>query len=714
MREIKRYLVTAALPYANGPLHIGHLAGAYLSSDVYVRFLRSSGKDALFICGSDEHGAAITTKSIKENTTPQEIVDKYHEMFKDTFQKMGVSFDMYHRTSDPLHHETSQEFFRNLNEKGEFIKKESEQYYDTEANQFLADRYIKGTCPKCQHPEAYGDQCENCGSSLSPTELIDPQSTLSGKKPELRSTTHWYLSLDKSEEWLKEWINNGTSNNEKLHYPEDWKNHVLGQCNSWLESGLQPRSMTRDLSWGVDVPQELEGSEGKKLYVWLDAPIGYISATKQWAIDNNKDWEPYWKDESTALVHFIGKDNIVFHCIIFPAILQAHGDYVLPINVPANQFMNLEGDKISTSRNWAVWVHEYLKDFPGQEDVLRYVMIKNMPESKDSEFTWKGFQDANNNELVNNLANFVNRVIVLINKYYDGIIPEFDEDLDIIGCDHEDEISFHDSEVLRLFDNVDAICSSLRKYEFRAGLTQLMQISSNGNQILQFNEPWKKIKEDPEQVKVVMNLLAQYVHVISICIKPFMPFTSDKLCNLLNTETVKEDGELLNLTNDLAEGIIPLSSGHKISKPEHLFSRIDDDVIQAQLDKLNASKKENAAVAVAPTNGDIKETIAYDDFVKLDLRAATIVEADKVKKADKLLQLKLDLGFEQRIVVSGIAQHFKPEEIIGTKVTLLSNLAPRKIRGVESKGMILMAENEDGELHFVRPAESAQNGSKIS
>jgi len=714
MREIKRYTVTAALPYANGPLHIGHLAGAYLSSDVYVRFLRLSGKDVVFICGSDEHGAAITTKAIKENTTPQEIVDKYHELFKDTFTKMGVSFDMYHRTSDSVHHETSQGFFRTLNEKGEFVKKESEQYYDPEAEQFLADRYIKGTCPKCQHPEAYGDQCENCGSSLSPTELINPQSTLSGAKPELRNTTHWFLSLDNSEAWLKEWINDGVVDGNKLHYPEDWKNHVVGQCNSWLEGGLQPRSMTRDLSWGVDVPQELEGAAGKKLYVWLDAPIGYISATKQWAKENNKDWEPYWKSEDTALVHFIGKDNIVFHCIIFPAILKAHGDYILPINVPANQFMNLEGDKISTSRNWAVWVHEYLQDFPGQEDVMRYVMIKNMPESKDSEFTWKGFQDANNNELVNNLANFVNRVIVLINKYYEGVIPEFDENLDILGCDYEDEMSFHDSEILRLFDNVDAVCSSLRKYDFRGGLTQLMQISSNGNQILQFNEPWKNIKENPEQVKVVMNLMAQYVRVISICIKPFLPFTSDKMCDLLNMDKLSESGELLDLSNMLAEGELPIAAGHKVSEPVHLFSRIDDKVIQAQVDKLHATKVEKVTPIAAPTNGSVKDIIEYDDFVKLDLRAATIIEATKVKKADKLLQLTVDLGYEKRIVVSGIAQHFSPEDIIGIKVTLLSNLAPRKIRGVESRGMILMAENEDGELNFVAPAKSAQNGSKIS
>jgi len=718
MREIKRYLVTAALPYANGPLHIGHLAGAYLSSDIYVRFLRLSGKDVVFICGSDEHGAAITTRAIKESTTPQSIVDKYHEQFKDTFEKIGVSFDMYHRTSDPLHHQTSQDFFRTLNEKGAFVKKESEQYYDIEAKQFLADRYIKGTCPKCNNENAYGDQCENCGSSLSPTELINPKSTLSDGALELRPTTHWFLSLENSEEWLKEWINEGTLGDNKLHYPEDWKNHVIGQCNSWLEGGLQPRSMTRDLSWGVDVPQEIEGAKGKKLYVWMDAPIGYISATKQWAADNGKDWEPYWKDDSTALVHFIGKDNIVFHCIIFPAILKEHGDYILPVNVPANQFMNLEGDKISTSRNWAVWVHEYLEDFAGQEDALRYALIKNMPESKDSEFTWKGFQDANNNELVNNLANFVNRVIVLVNKYYEGVVPEFDEDLDIIGCDSEEDISFHDNEILRLFDNIDAIGSSLRRYDFRGAMNAIMQISSNGNQILQYNQPWKTIKEDPEQVKVVMNLMIQYVHIISICVRPFLPNTSDKLCQLLGTEPIKEDGELLKLSNQLAEGEIPIASGHKISTAEHLFSRIDDDVIAKQIEKLNLSKVESKAASetsiAAPTNGEIKETIQYDDFVKMDLRAATIIAAEKVKKADKLLQLTVDLGYEQRTVVSGIAMHFSAEDIIGTKVTLLSNLAPRKIRGVESKGMILMAENADGQLNFVQPTKAAENGSKIS
>ncbi len=710
MREIKRHLITAALPYANGPLHIGHLAGAYLSGDVYSRFLRLYGKEVLYICGSDEHGAAITMKAIKENSTPQAIVDKYHTLFKDTFDKMGISFDQYHRTSAPLHHETSQDFFRTLHQQGEFIEKETEQYYDPVAKQFLADRYIKGTCPKCNHDAAYGDQCENCGSALSPTELIQPQSTLSDGKPEMRKTKHWYLPLDKYETWLKEWVNEGTLEGKQLHYPEEWKNHVLGQCRSWLDNGLVPRAMTRDLSWGVDVPQELAGAEGKKLYVWLDAPIGYISSTKQWAVDNNKDWKSYWQDEESALVHFIGKDNIVFHCIIFPAILKAHGDFVLPVNVPANQFMNLEGDKISTSRNWAIWVHEYLEDMPDKEDELRYALIKNMPEQKDSEFTWTGYQEANNNELVNNLANFVNRVVVLTNKYYEGVVPEFDEDLDIIGAESEDDISFHDGEMLRLFDNVDALCACIRKFDFRGGLKMLMEISSQGNQILQFNEPWKTVKTEPEKVKVVMNLMLQYVKVFSVIARPFMPKTSDKLCDLLNIDKLKEEGELLELCNKLAEGELLIEVGHTISKPEHLFSRIDDELIQQQRDKLMATK-ENIQAAM-PAN-PIKETIQYDDFMKMDLRAATIIEAKKVAKADKLLELTLDVGFEQRTVVSGIAQHFSPEEVTGQKVTLLANLAPRKIRGVESKGMILMAENEDGALKFVEPGDS-ENGAGIS
>ena len=723
MREINRYLVTAALPYANGPLHIGHLAGAYLSADIYSRYLRLAGQDVVFICGSDEHGAAITIKALKEKKQPQEIVDKYHTLFQDTFEKMGISFDKYHRTSAPLHHETSQEFFRELHKKGEFVEKVSEQYYDPIAKQFLADRYIKGTCPKCDYNSAYGDQCESCGSALSPTELINPQSTLSDGKPELKTTKHWFLPLDKYEAWLKEWITSGELDGQALHFPDEWKKHVLGQCRSWLENGLHPRAMTRDLSWGVDVPQEIEGSEGKKLYVWLDAPIGYISATKEWAKENNKDWEKYWKSEDSALVHFIGKDNIVFHCLIFPSILKAHEGYVLPYNVPANQFMNLEGDKISTSRNWAIWVHEYLEDMPGKQDELRYALTKNMPELKDSEFTWKGFQDANNNELVNNLANFVNRVVVLTNKYYEGAVPDFDEDDHFFGPDGEEGLpAFHDSELIRLNDHLLDYRSHLTKYDFRGGLKTLMLISSQGNQILQANEPWKLIKEDPEAVKPIMNLMLQYLKVLAVGMRPYMPYTAEKMMTLLNLPAFTDSGELNEIGELLCEGELIMPVGHKIGEPTHLFTRIDDDTIAAQVDKLQATKLGGATVgapvagvaASEPTATPLKSTIQFDDFIKMDLRAATIIEAKKVKKADKLLELTLDVGFEKRTVVSGIAQHFTPEEAIGQKVTLLANLAPRKIRGVQSEGMILMAENGDGSLKFIQPTEGTDNGSAIS
>ena len=541
-REPKRYLVTSALPYANGPLHIGHLAGAYLSADIYCSYQRLMGKDVVYICGSDEHGAAITMRAKKEGISPQEIIDKYHNLFKDTFKKIGVRFDHYHRTSAPLHHETSQEFFRTLYKKGEFVEQESEQYYDPEAGQFLADRYIKGTCPKCSHPSAYGDQCENCGSSLSPTELIDPVSTLTGGKPVLKTTTHWYLPLDKYEDWLSEWINTGKVDGIQLHDPSDWKNHVVGQCKSWIEGGLQARSMTRDLDWGVDVPHDVPGHEGKKLYVWLDAPIGYISSTKEWAKENGEDWEPYWKDEESALIHFIGKDNIVFHCIIFPGILRAHGEYILPVNVPANQFMNLENEKISTSRNWAVWVHEYVEDFPGQEDVLRYYLTKNMPEQRDSEFTWKGFQEANNNELVNNLANFFNRVIVLTNKYYNGAVPRMDDD-QLFGSVKEGEEVTAGVELERIKAKLEDIGSFIKKFEFRAALGALMELSSSGNQLLQFNEPWKLVKTNPEKVVPVMRVALDYAAALSVAVQPFLPFTSKKMREILNLDTIQEDGE---------------------------------------------------------------------------------------------------------------------------------------------------------------------------
>jgi len=588
MRQFERILVTSALPYANGPLHIGHLAGAYLSADVYVRFMRMMEKDVLFVCGSDENGAAITIRAKKDRVEPQQIVDKYHEQFKETFKQVGLSFDVYHRTSADLHHETAQEFFRDLHQKGEFIEQESEQYFDPTANQFLADRYIMGECPKCGHAEAYGDQCENCGSSLNPTDLINPKSTISGGIPQLKKTTHWYLPLDKYEAWLKEWVNTGVADGKQLHQPDEWKNHVLGQCKSWIEGGLHPRSMTRDLNWGVDVPQEIEGAEGKKLYVWLDAPIGYISATKQWAADNDKEWEPYWKDESTKLVHFIGKDNIVFHCIIFPAILKAHGEYILPENVPANQFMNLEGRKISTSKNYAVWVHEYLQDFPDRQDELRYYMIKSMPEQKDSEFTWKGFQDANNNELVNNLANFVNRVIVLSNKYYEGVIPEFDMDMEFESADEDGLPGFHDSELLALFDMLHDLSQYIREYNFREALKMVMAISSRGNQLLQFNEPWKLVKDEAnaDKVKTIMNLALQYVAALRIACRPFLPFTSDKLSELLGLPEIEEKDEFLLMQDNLAEGFPLLEAGHKIGQAFHLFSRLDDKAIEGQLEKL--------------------------------------------------------------------------------------------------------------------------------
>lgn len=713
----QRYLVTSALPYANGPLHIGHLAGAYLPADIYVRFLRLTGKDVVWVCGSDEHGAAITIKAIKEKRSPQNIIDQYHALFEVAFKKMGISFDIYHRTSEKIHHETSQEFFTTLYNQGEFVEKESEQYYDEEAKQFLADRYIKGTCPKCNHLEAYGDQCENCGSTLSPTELINPTSTLSGSIPQIKKTTHWYLPLDKYENWLKEWVTTGHLDGTQLHDPTEWKNHVLGQCKSWLEGGLHPRSMTRDLDWGVDVPQNIEGAKGKKLYVWMDAPIGYISATKQWAIDNDKDWKPYWQDDKTALVHFIGKDNIVFHCLIFPAILKAHGGYILPKNVPANQFVNLEGDKISTSRNWAVWVNEYVEEVPEKVDELRYHMIKNMPEQRDSEFTWKGYQDSVNNELVNNLANFINRVVVLTHKYYNGVVPVFNEDEVFVSPSSEDYDGFHESEMLQLHDDLQEVNEYIRNFDFRAALTQLMKISSQGNQLLQFNEPWKTVKTDPESVKAVMNLALQVVGAISVILFPFLPFASNRLRALLNLEELSGVGELDALLYKLCEGEAIIPSGHLIGKAVHLFTKIDDSFINDQIDKLKTSKTIKEKSTTTPSTQieeEKKSIIQYDDFMKLDIKVATITHAEAVPKTEKLLKLQLDVDGEERTVVSGIALHYKPEEIIGKQVSLLANLAPRKMRGVTSQGMILMAEDKDGKLAFVAPEVSVSSGSTIS
>jgi len=721
----KRYLVTAALPYANGPLHIGHLAGAYLPADIYVRYLRLMGKDVVFVCGSDEHGAAITVKARKEGVTPQEIVDKYHVMLRDTFVDIGIHFDLYHRTSSPLHHKTSQDFFLKLLENGQFDEKESDQYYDPVAEQFLADRYIIGTCPNCANPDAYGDQCERCGTTLSPTELITPRSTLSGATPELRPTKHWYLKLDEHEAWLRTWINTGMVDGKLQHQPGSWKNHVVGQCNSWLDSGLQPRAMTRDLDWGVDVPQHIPGSAGKKLYVWLDAPIGYISATKQWAADHGEDWAPYWQSDDTGLVHFIGKDNIVFHCLIFPAILKAHGGFILPVNVPANQFLNLEGRKLSTSKNWAVWVHEYCADFKGQEDALRYNMIKNMPEQRDAEFTWKGFQETTNTELVNNLANFVHRVLVLTHKYYDGLVPEVDTNLAIRSGWNIEQVGYFDEELLLLHHKVEEMGKEIMQFNFREALRILMEISSAGNALLQFNEPWKAVKDSPETVRVVLNLGLQFVAALSVACQPFMPFTSEKMRKMINLQSLSGSGELLFILNDLAEGNPILPANHAINTAEHLFTRIPDEVIQAQVARLEATDRTNQAesavaeesvsaeepaVSAAISYPELKELIQYDDFANMDIRTGTIVAAEAVEKSKKLLKLQVDLGFETRTILSGIALHFRPESVVGQQVVVLANLAPRVMMGTTSAGMILMAEDSEGQLSFVAPPPGWPNG----
>ncbi|MCB9305317.1 MAG: methionine--tRNA ligase [Lewinellaceae bacterium] len=710
----KRYLVTAALPYANGPLHIGHLAGAYLPSDIYVRYLRLMGREVVFVCGSDEHGAAITVKARKEGTTPRAIVDKYHEMLKDTFEKIGISFDIYHRTSALIHHQTSQDFFRTLNANGEFVEETTEQYYDETVGQFLADRYIVGTCPVCANPDAYGDQCERCGSTLSPNDLIEPRSMLSGSAPVKRPTKHWFLRLDKHENWLREWINTGKVDGKTLHDPAAWKNHVLGQCNSWLDQGLQPRAMTRDLDWGVDVPPEIPGSEGKKLYVWLDAPIGYISATKQWAIDHNKNWEPYWKDEDTALIHFIGKDNIVFHCLIFPAILKAHGGFILPVNVPANQFLNLEGRKLSTSKNWAVWVHEYCAEFAGQEDVLRYNMVKKMPEQADSEFTWKGFQETNNNELVNNLANFVNRVMVLTHKYYDGLVPVVDTERAFKSGWEADKAGQYNEELALLHAKLNEMGAQVERFNFREALQLAMEISGAGNALLQFNEPWKTVKDDPETVKVVMNLAVQYVAVLSVALRPFLPFSAARLRSMLNLPALEEAGDLLDMLNELVEGNPVVQPRHTLGAPAHLFSRIPDEVIQAQIDKLKATEQAQASDEGATVNfTPVKDTIQFDDFAKIDIRTGTILSAEKVAKSKKLLKLSVDLGFETRTILSGIAEHFSPEEVVGKEVVVLANLAPRVMMGTESQGMILLAEDAQGKLGFVSPESGWQAGMSV-
>jgi methionyl-tRNA synthetase len=692
MSDIKspsRYTITAALPYTNGPIHIGHLAGVYVPADIYARYLRLTGKDVAFVCGSDEHGVAISMKAKKEGVTPKDIIDKYHAIIKQSFLDFGITFDNYSRTSAPIHHETASEFFINLYEKGDFIEETTAQLYDEEAQQFLADRFVIGTCPKCGNEEAYGDQCENCGSSLNATDLINPKSTITGTIPTTKETKHWFLPLDRYEEFLTDWILKG--------HKDDWKPNVYGQCKSWIDGGLEPRAVTRDLDWGIPVP--VEGGEGKVLYVWFDAPIGYISSTKEWAAREGKDWEPYWKDKDTKLVHFIGKDNIVFHCIIFPSMLKAEGSYILPDNVPANEFLNLEGNKLSTSKNWAVWLHEYLIDFPELQDSLRYTLTANAPESKDNDFTWKDFQARNNNELVAILGNFINRVVVLTNKYYDGKVP---------AAGNFSDVDTETLDQLRKFP--DTISSSIERYRFREAGQELMNLARLGNKYLADAEPWKVIKVDEERVKTIMNVALQIAAGLAVLSEPFLPFTSVKLKNILNINLSAVEG--LNWESVSATKAL-LSADHQINQAELLFRKIEDSEIQAQLDKLEATKKANANEnkKLMPQ----KETITFDDFSKLDMRIGTIIEAEKMAKAKKLLVLKVDTGLDVRTIVSGIAESFTPEEIIGKKVTVLINLAPRALRGVDSEGMILMTENAEGKLVFVNPDEDGVgNGEGIN
>lgn len=685
----KRYTITAALPYTNGPIHIGHLAGVYVPADIFARYQRLKNNEVAFICGSDEHGVAISIKAKKEHTTPQAIIDKYHAIIKQSFADFGISFDNYSRTSLPIHHQTASDFFRKLYEQGDFIEEISEQLYDEEAHQFLADRFVIGTCPKCGNPEAYGDQCERCGSSLNATDLIDPKSSITGSKPTLKATKHWFLPLNRYQEFLEKWILEGHKN--------DWKPNVYGQVKSWLDDELKPRAVTRDLDWGIPVP--VEGAEGKVLYVWFDAPIGYISSTKEWAEREGKDWRPFWQDKDTELVHFIGKDNIVFHCIIFPAMLKAEGSYILPTNVPANEFLNLEGNKLSTSKNWAVWLHEYLQDFPNQQDVLRYALTANAPETKDNDFTWKDFQARNNNELVAIFGNFINRVAVLTQKYYEGEVPA-------AGV-----LNATDTETLQqLSELTQKIEQSLERYRFREAQQELMNIARLGNKYLADEEPWKLIKTDAERVKTVMYVALQVATALAITSEPFLPFTSEKLKNILQLGTTAWEQVKQNPT-----ALLP--TGHKIGVATLLFEKIEDAAIAKQLERLEKTKQANqqeaqaaAEVTVAPQ----KELISYDDFAKMDIRIGTILSAEKMPKADKLLILKVDTGIDQRTIVSGIAQSFNPEEIIGKRVTVLANLAPRKLRGVESQGMILMVENTEGKYRFIAPdGREIANGAEV-
>ena len=675
-KEFKRYLITSALPYANGPVHIGHLAGVYVPSDIYTRYLRLRGRDVISVCGSDEHGVPITIKAKKEGITPQQVVDRYHAIIKDSFEKLGISFDIYSRTSSKTHAETASAFFRKLYDEGKFVEQTTEQFYDEEAKSFLADRYIKGTCPKCSAEGAYGDQCEVCGSTLSPEELINPYSTLSGATPVKRETKHWYLPLDQYEQMLREWI---------LEGHKEWKSNVYGQCKSWLDGGLLPRAVSRDLDWGIPVP--VEGAEGKVLYVWFDAPIGYISATKELT----PDWEKYWKSEDTKLVHFIGKDNIVFHCIVFPSMLKAHGDYILPENVPSNEFLNLEGDKISTSRNWAVWLHEYLVDFPGKEDVLRYALCATAPETKDNDFTWKDYQARNNNELVAVLGNFVNRALVLTKKYYDGVVP---------ACG---ELSDYDNETIAELSSIKAsLENNIENYRFREALKDAMNFARIGNKYLADSEPWKLIKTDAERVKTILNIALQITANIAIAIEPFMPFSAAKILNMLACE--KFGWERLGAMDLLAEG-------HQIGEPSLLFEKIEDDVIQKQLDRLAEIKKQNMAAEVKAEPQ--KAECSFEDFQKMDIRVSTILEAEKLPKTKKLLKLTIDTGIDKRTIVSGIAEHFTPEELIGQQVLVLVNLAPRDFKGITSQGMILMAEDATGALRLVQPNEKTNSGAMV-
>ena len=692
-KQPERYTVTAALPYTNGPVHIGHLAGCYLPADIYVRYLRSGGEEVAFICGSDEHGAAILLKAMKEGISPQELVDKYHPLIRDSFQQMGISFDVYSRTTSPVHYETAQDFFLTLYEKGVFSRKTSEQFYDTIYSQFLADRYIYGTCPVCGYEKAYGDQCERCGTSLDPTDLIAPKSILSDAAPELRETTHYYLPLQNYQKWCEEYILG--------EHTKDWKTNVLGQCRAWLQDGLRERSITRDLKWGVPVPEQVPGHEGKVLYVWLDAPIGYISATKEWADAVGKDWRTWWQDENTKLVHFIGKDNIVFHCIIFPVVLHAHGDFIVPDNVPANEFLNIEGEKVSTSRNWAVWVHEYLEDFPGKEDSLRYVLTSIAPETKDSDFTWSDFQARHNNELAAIYGNLVNRVFVLTHNYFGGKVPSRGQML-AAEADLKSQIE----------GIAEKVSTLLQGYRFREAQSEMINLARLVNKYLTDQEPWKKWKTDPDRTATILHYSLQLLANLCILTEPFLPFTSQKLKNMLDSQGWKwKDLSRLDL----------MTEGQEIGKPEILFDQIPDEAIQAQVDKLHSKSSTPILVSENDVEQDeakkhipVKDTIMYDDFSKLDFRIGTIKNASAVPKADRLLQLTVDMGFEERTIVSGIAEHFKPEEIIGQQVCVVVNLAPRKLKGIESQGMILMAEDEAGKLKFMQPGQEVAPGSIVS